>query len=330
MTNTKPKNAATIPVEVSPSSPPGAIAVLLLSMWKESLDRSLVFLSASERAAEQLGSILYGLDPQSDPLVLPRWDALPYDRAAPSREVAGRRASVLRRLSERPKKALLLATAEAALQRVPAPNVWSDTTLCLRPGMALDESALRSFLERSGYELGGRVDTPGEAAIEGQVIDIFSAGGLSPVRVVHAEGRVTALSAYDPASQRTREDIAEVTIDPASEMTVVDTEDSPAGRPLRLPATFFDYVRGAALIIDPGVEKRVDAWLDQVAEAYESSKWQPGLHPTTGAASMPPSDLYLDKREWRAALGRHTILDWPDTSSIDLRVPKFAAAPSTS
>jgi transcription-repair coupling factor (superfamily II helicase) len=322
---------APLPPEVSSSSPLGAIAVLLLSAWREWGPGGLMFVSASEQKAEQLGAMLHGLDPECGPMVLPRSDASPYDGAMVSREIAGRRASVLRRLAEQTRTPLLLTSAEAALQRVPGLAAWSDATLTLRPGMAIDEAALRRFLERSGYELDSRVDAPGEAAIEGQVVDIFPAGAIGPVRMTHAGGRITGLSAYDPATQRTSVELLEVTVDPASEMIALANSPADPAAPARFSASLFEYIENAALLLDSGVSDRVEDWLAQIADAYETSRERPEWARATNAATEPPSTFYLSEQEWRAALTRHHALAWPAASSIDLRIPKFAAerAPTT-
>jgi len=44
---------------------------------------------------------------------------------------------------------------------------------------------------------------------------VFPAGGLGPVRIDVTDGRVTAISTYDPATQRTTEAVSEIVLDAA-------------------------------------------------------------------------------------------------------------------
>src|SRR5215207_3269011 len=65
------------------------------------------------------------------------------------------------------------------------------------------------------------VDQPGDAAIHGQVVDIFPAGALGPVRVDHDGWRITRICSYDPVSQRTIAELPDITLDAASEFLAV-------------------------------------------------------------------------------------------------------------
>ena len=104
------------------------------------------------------------------------------------------------------------------------------------------------------------VDEPGEAAIHGQVVDIFPAGALSPVRVDHDGRRITRICGYDPVSQRTIAELPEITLDAASEFLAApdpcgegeadpdDREKSPwRSRNYASLETLFEYMPGAVV-----------------------------------------------------------------------------------
>ena len=69
----------------------------------------VVFLAADEVRAERLGAVIHALDGSCDVLVFPRLNTLPFDQLEPSREIAGRRSSVLRRLAKAKKPPLVLS-----------------------------------------------------------------------------------------------------------------------------------------------------------------------------------------------------------------------------
>ena len=106
---------------VSSASPLGLLALHLLQQWKESGRDGIVFLAENENRAERLGSVLHSLDPSQDVMVFPRLNTLPFDSLEPSRDIAGRRASVLRRLARTRKPIFLVSTAEAMMERLPPP-----------------------------------------------------------------------------------------------------------------------------------------------------------------------------------------------------------------
>jgi transcription-repair coupling factor (superfamily II helicase) len=315
MNPTPPRENVPIPTEVDQTSPLGAIAVLVLGIWKaEGRDGVLIFLD-SELKAEQLGAILYALEPQCDPLVYPRLDVLTYDGVPPSREITGRRASVLRRLCEPDRSPLVVSTPDAALERVARRSAWSGATLALEPGLEICEEDLRRFFEDAGYELDARVDVPGEAAMQGHVIDVFPAGALGPVRIGYADGRIQSIHAYDAASQRSASEMPQVILDPVLDR-VEGTEE-------RLE-TLFDYLPKARIVRDARADSRATARLEQIREAYEGLKNVAALR-QRGSLPVPPERHYLAPKEWRSALAHHPVVDLGPKEGVSrIESPRFA------
>ena len=195
----------------------GVLAIAIVREWRRASHGVLV-VTDSERRAERLASVIYALDPASDALVFPRWDRLPYEHAPPSREVQGRRASVLRRLAAHEGRPLLLTTPDAILQRLPPRTVWTGATIALRSGDAVDPDTLAERLHTLSYADVPEVDEPGEAAFNGRVIDVFPAGALGPVRIEFEDDRIVAISSYGVATQRTTGALERVVLDAASEL----------------------------------------------------------------------------------------------------------------
>jgi transcription-repair coupling factor (superfamily II helicase) len=110
---------------ISSSSPLGMVALHLLQQWRKSGRDGIVFLAGDENRAERLAGIVHSLDRPSGVLVFPRLNNLPFDGLEPSREIAGRRSSVLRRLAKAKKPVFLLSTAEAIMERLPLPESLS-------------------------------------------------------------------------------------------------------------------------------------------------------------------------------------------------------------
>jgi transcription-repair coupling factor (superfamily II helicase) len=308
--------------------PRGVVALSVFERWRAAGERGLLLLANGESAAEYLGANIHALFPGCPVLVFPRWDCLPYDPAGPSREIMGRRASVLRRLAGRLARPLVIATPEAALQRVPPRPVWQRAALQLRRGASLSLAELREFLERTGYAVDALVDAPGEAVLHGQVVDVFPAGALAPVRIEHNDGRITGIFSYDPLTQRTTRELAEVVLDAASEMIACDVAAQSAWLCDCYPRleTLFDYLPQATVLTDRGVDERASLRLDQVREACEGWNALPG-----GPASLPPPHrLYCDMPEWQVRLAEHRAQELSLPHARDLRIPLFATAANAS
>jgi transcription-repair coupling factor (superfamily II helicase) len=298
--------------EVGPSSgtPLGLLALHLLAHWRDAGPSGLLFLAESEDRAERLGAILHGLDEECGALVFRRQDTLPFDGLEPSPEIAGRRASVLRRLSERPDAPLLLATPEALIQRVPRPASWNGASFRLRAGQPCLEDELKNFLAGAGYEINESADYPGGALFHGNAIEIFPAGGLGPVRIEQSEGAIRSIHAFDPVLQIPLSEIDELVIDPMSERLTRGTRHRVDSS--KSLGTVFEYAPFATLIADAGVPSRAQKWLETIEDAA-------GGDPETQRAE------FMTAREWQEATERMEVL--PGDASRPT-VPNFSTHPS--
>ncbi|MBR0721307.1 DEAD/DEAH box helicase [Bradyrhizobium manausense] len=236
------------------------MALHLLAQWKESGRSGLVFLAESENRAERLGSVIHALDPSCEVLVFPRLNTLPFDQLEPSREIAGRRTSVLRRLAKTKQPIFLISTAEAVMERLPPPASLLRLNTGLKVGGAFSESELRVRLEELGYDLDDEPDYPGGVLFHGQTFEIFPAGALGPFRVEHSERAIKRIVAFDPQEHEIIFETKELLVDPMSERTAMS-----GARAKR--ATLFDYCGKAKWIADAGVSVHADAWLSTIEEA---------------------------------------------------------------
>jgi transcription-repair coupling factor (superfamily II helicase) len=327
----KPAAPAGAPTEAPAPATLGELAVFLLSRATEAGPSGLIHVTASERRAERLATILRALAPEIEVLVLPAWDCLPYDRASPARDIMGRRMAVLRRLGE-PGTRILLAAPDALLQRVPPRDACAGGAVELHVGASFDPEGFLADLERKGYVADERVDEPGEVAVLGQVVDVFPAAAPWPCRIEHADGRVTAMRRYDPVTQLTSDDVETLVVDPASEALIPAETERVAGMEHRLAElygeldTMFDLLPEAAVVLDAGAQERLAAALEQIADAHES---RTALRLRGDAAPQhapAPERLYLDAAEWDARLAKRPVtrLIAPESGG-DPAVPRFAA-----
>jgi transcription-repair coupling factor (superfamily II helicase) len=284
--------------KISSSSPLGLLSLHLLDLWRRIADRGLLFIASDQARAERLGMLLHGLDPQAHVLVFPRPDTLPFDAAPASGEIAGRRASVLRRITEESERPILISTAEALLQRVPKPESWRRASLRLRPGARFEPERVEQWLADSGYELGGEPDYPGNALLQSQLLEVFPGGALGPVRIEHADGTVRSITSFDPGTRSAIASLSEMVLDPIAPMVDVSGRRS---------ASVFDYLPSAVLIGDSDVGQRADRWLRTIAELVGSK-----------AGTAP---LFLTAAEWQATMQRCEFLP---AGGPERTVPYFA------
>ncbi|MGJ5222316.1 DEAD/DEAH box helicase, partial [Bradyrhizobium oligotrophicum] len=271
---------------VSSSSPLGLLALHLVTQWQDSGRSGVVFLAENERRGERLGSIIQVLEPACDVLVYPRLDTLPFDLLEPSRDIAGRRSSVLRRLASAKKPILLITTAEAMMERLPSPTDWSRIGMLLRVGDAYSEQDLEARLERLGYDLDDSPDYPGGALFHGNTFEIFPAGATGPFRIEHSGGKLRRIASFNPMDQEVIAEFRELQIDPMSERLAVKDR-------ARSKSDLFDYCARAKWIADTAVPKHADIWLTTIEDA---------------AARAERDRAYLSRREWDLAAKKIALL----------------------
>ena len=302
----------------------GATAIHLATAARAAGDRGLLYVAADDPRAEQVEDAVRALFPDLEVLAFPAWDCLPYDRVSPSRAVQGVRASTLRRLASEPSRArLVVTTVAAAAQRVPGRGCWdARTAWTLGVGAPVDLDALHRFLRATGHVLDDRVDEAGEAAIRGGVVEVFPAAGALPVRADHADGVILRIRTYDPATQRTIADLRELRIEPASEVVLPDDVPREPGIEQRLPVlvdgleTLFDYLPGADLALDPGLDELRADRDALVTEAFEARS---ALRGAGRPPPIPPRDLYLDDADWQAAVAGRTRI--PAEADVEATEP---------
>ena len=262
------------------------LALHLLEQWRLSGRDGIVFLSEDENRAERLGSVLYSLAPSLDVLVFPRLNTLPFDGLEPSREIAGRRTTVLRRLAKMKKPAFLVSTAEAIMERLPLPTSWLRHSISLKVGAPYTEHDLQNRLEALGYDLDEEAEYPGTALFHGKTFEIFPAGALGPFRIEHSGGAIHRIVAVDPGEHDVVFEAEELLIDPMSERLAL-------GGKREQRATLSDYCDRARWIADAGVPGHAESWLSTIEEA---------------AGRREAEREYLGRGDWKRLAKRVSVL----------------------
>ena len=93
---------------------------------------------------------------------------------------------------------------------------------------ALDPEKLKKDLVHMGFEYNAQVEAPGQFAMRGGIIDIFLLTEENPVRIELWGDEIDSIRSFETDSQRSLENLEEITIYPAAEM-VLDAEILEAG-----------------------------------------------------------------------------------------------------
>jgi len=161
--------------------------------------------------------------PQIPVYMFQAWDCLPFDRVSPNGEITANRMALLAQLADGLKMpCVVLATYNAASQKIPARDTVQSASFIADVGRQIDVDRLRSFLVRVGYSNAPTVTEPGDFAVRGGIIDIFPPGTELPVRLDLFGDVLDGARRFDPISQRTVEKITRIELAPASEVILDD------------------------------------------------------------------------------------------------------------
>ena len=202
----------------------GYEAFVLAKILEEAGDKGpVLFIARDGQRVADIEQVIGFIMPELPVLHIPAWDCLPYDRVSPGATVSARRLNALSQLSalrEQKHPALIIATANAVLQKLPPRAVLAEQSFSARPGNRVNMDELTQRLERNGFERVPTVRDVGEFAVRGGILDLFVPGAEEPLRLDFFGDTLESIRAFDPASQRTTETRKEFTLQPMSEITL--------------------------------------------------------------------------------------------------------------
>ena len=155
---------------------------------------------------------------------------------------------------------IIVAPVTAIAQPTLAPDQMQRHSCRIDIQNRQDITAIRQFLETSGYDLEAEVLEKGQYAVRGGIIDVWPANNEYPVRLEWFGDEVDSIRFFDPITQRTVEKITSTLLSPLREQS-----DAPSATLLThisdLSAiVWFDYeaaseqlthMHGAAEALDP-------------------------------------------------------------------------------
>ncbi len=193
--------------------PLGATAFLFSRL---SLPSKVVFVSPDPKTASKLKAGLRFFGPHTVKL-FPSPETPPFASIYPDPEVGAQRVATLFALLE-PNPLLVVTSVPALMQRTLPPQVLKEHYEYLLRGEEIPREKLIKRLIMLGYEKTGLVQHPGEFALRGGVLDIFSPYFENPLRVDFFGDQIESLKLFDPQNQRSIKDIEEAVILPAREL----------------------------------------------------------------------------------------------------------------
>lgn len=113
--------------------------------------------------------------------------------------------------------AVVVASAEAALQHTIPPAVLAERTFRLAPGQKLPLAELEARLVTAGYSRSAQVDGLCQFSVRGGILDFSPPDSAYPIRLEYWDDEIDTISAFDLTTQRRIDTMKQVSVTPSRE-----------------------------------------------------------------------------------------------------------------
>ncbi len=164
--------------------------------------------------------------------VFPDWELLPYDPFSPSVDIISTRLATLHQL-QKPKKTgkagkldesidILLLPISTMVQRLPPASYVAAHTFMLKVGDALPHATWLAHMQQAGYEPVKNVQSMGEYAVRGSILDVFPLGETLPYRIELLYDNIASIAVFNTETQRSLFEVQSLQLLPKREYAFDD------------------------------------------------------------------------------------------------------------
>jgi transcription-repair coupling factor (superfamily II helicase) len=138
-----------------------------------------------------------------------------------SREMASRRIGVLDRALGG-EADVVVASVEALMIPLPPARAFEAARLRLKVGGQISREALLDALSAAGYVREARVESPGQFAARGDLVDVYPVAQDQAVRIEFFGDEIDGIRRFDADTQRSLGQLQELLLGPATEAPLTD------------------------------------------------------------------------------------------------------------
>ena len=276
---------------------------LYVAMLARLAARPLFLLVRDNRAAEEMLPVveafcdLTGGPPAGSVVKLPCFDVLPFENLSPHPELQEERATALWKIATGAASIVIMPACAAAMRMRDA-GFYAELARIVRRGETIDVERLVEHLNTIGYAAVDVVEMPGQFAVRGGIMDVYSPEMDRPVRIEFFGDEVESIRKFEPASQRSSNPVEEVVLLPLAETPV--TSEILGAIHARLSgariggseAAVAEAVEAGGATVFPGWE-----FYTPVAENPHPSKTGKGGAPLSVFDLLPKAAVLVDEPE---------------------------------
>ena len=172
----------------------------LVTAFKKLDQNLLLVLKNAEQAAYYFNDLEQLLGP-SQTFYFPASYREAYNPEATDNANVLQRSEVLKKLSNKPKKKIIVTYPQALFEKVISQQTLKRKTLTVKLGENIGLDLVNETLFEYGFERVNFVTQPGEFSVRGGIIDVFSFSHQHPYRVEFFDDEIESLRSFDVNTQ---------------------------------------------------------------------------------------------------------------------------------
>lgn len=195
----------------------GSAKTLILKSLFQQLKKPFLVVTDTLSHAQELAADLTNILDTEQVQLFPVEELVATEIATSSPDFQSQRVRALTALSQH--KAKVVVTSASGLRRRLVPvKMWNQNQLTFKVGAELDLEKISHQLVQMGYQRQKLVDRPGDFAIRGSIIDIYSLNHELPVRIDLFDTEIDSIRFFEIGNQRSLENVDEISVMPATDM----------------------------------------------------------------------------------------------------------------
>ena len=222
-------------------------SVLFSSVYKSTRATHVIILHDKEEAAYVFND-LQNLLGSKEVLFFPMSYKRPYEYDETENANILMRAEVLNQIGNHPDSQIIITYPEALSEKVINKKSLASNTFVVNKGEKLDLEFLEEFLHSYDFEKTDFVYEPGQFAIRGGIIDVFSFAHDLPYRIELFGDEVESIRSFDPGSQLSVDSLEKVSLMPNVQTRLVQEERQSFFE--FIPANSRIWLKDVQLVID--------------------------------------------------------------------------------
>ena len=271
-----------------------SFAFLVNDIFQNTSCNLVIVCNDKEKAAYLLND-LQTLLPEKHIHYFPESYKVPYKEEKTSNASVQERAETLSLLSKENYSGIVVTYAAALAEKVASKTSLNKNTLIIKKGEKLSIDFIQEFLQSYDFELCDFVSEPGQYAVRGGIVDVYSFAHELPYRIELFGNDVDAIKTFDPISQLSNHSYDFVTIIP----------DINSSQVIEIRKSFFDYLNTDTLLCFDDVIYTKD-YIDKLFSKLEISYH--ALDSTIKHVS--PDDLHITGEDFLGQIKNYQIVEF--------------------